>query len=162
MHPRVQWVCSLGLHVCTCARARVCVYKREHTRMGGQVCEYVYLHTCVCPGMTNKTLLLTFINIKTPICHSGELLEALASSPPPHQQTHALSNNSVDTTDGSTYWWKTSRDTSITWSITIDHSVKIRGHKGGRTWNKGIFCMKHAENIGALCRIGISSRAITN
>lgn len=27
---------------------------------------------------------------------------------------------------------KISRDTLITKSITIDHSVKIRGHKGGR------------------------------
>lgn len=36
------------------ACACVYVYVREHVRMGGQVFEYVYLHTCVYQGMTNE------------------------------------------------------------------------------------------------------------
>lgn len=39
---------SACLYVC------MCVYVREQARVGEQVCEYVYLHTCVYPGMTNK------------------------------------------------------------------------------------------------------------
>lgn len=54
MHPRVQWVCRLSVHVWM--RACVCVCVREEARMGEQVCVCVsvYLRTCVYPGMTNE------------------------------------------------------------------------------------------------------------
>lgn len=37
-----------------CVYVCMCVYVREQAHMGEQVCEYVYLHTCVYPGMTNE------------------------------------------------------------------------------------------------------------
>lgn len=160
MHPRVQWVCSDSGCVCVCVYVCMREREREWARMGEQVCENVCPHTCVNQGMTNE--------ISSPDIHYHKnthmSLRGAAVSISMLISTHVTystrqlrwHNWRRARTDG-----KTSRDASITKSITIDHSVKIRAHKGVRIWDKGIFCIKHAENIGVICKIGISSHAIT-
>lgn len=139
MHPRVQWVCGLHLNVC--------MWDSMHAAV---------VWVCEPAGMTND-ISSPDIHLNKNTCMSlwgAALSISMQISTTNHTALHS-------TTDGSTCWWKTSRDTSITKSITIDHSVNIRGHKAGRMCDKGIFCMKLAENIGELCRIGISPDAIS-